>query len=76
MLQYTTILIVFVTSNETNLKTEPVTAANWVDLVQRRVKNLRYGVVQIVVHDSQVTQIETTERVRLDRPTSAHQIGK
>jgi hypothetical protein len=24
--------------------------------------------VQIVVHDSQVTQIEKTERVRLDKP--------
>ena len=76
MIQYTTILIVFVNSNETNSKTESVTAANWVDLVQRRVKNLRYGVVQIVVHDSQVTQIETTERVRLDRPSPGHQIGK
>jgi hypothetical protein len=30
---------------------------------------LRYGVVQIVVHDSQVAQIEKTERVRLDKPS-------
>jgi len=29
--------------------------------------SLRYGVVQVVVHDSQVTQIEKTERVRLDK---------
>jgi hypothetical protein len=28
---------------------------------------LRFGVVQIVVHDSQVTQIDKTERVRLDK---------
>jgi hypothetical protein len=28
---------------------------------------LHYGVVQIVVHDSQVTQIEKTERVRLEK---------
>ena len=27
------------------------------------------GVVQIVVHDSRVTQIEKTERVRLDKPS-------
>jgi len=26
--------------------------------------------VEIVVHDSQVTQIEKTERVRLDKPRS------
>jgi hypothetical protein len=61
---------------EANSKTENVTSANWVDLVQRRVKSLRYGVVQIVVHDSQVTQVETTERVRLDKPSPAQQTGK
>ena len=41
---------------------------DWLDVVQRQVGSLSYGVVQIVVHDSQVTQIEKTERVRLDRP--------
>ncbi len=39
---------------------------SWLELVQRQVGSLRYGVVQIVVHDSQVTQIEKTERVRLN----------
>jgi hypothetical protein len=42
--------------------------ANWLDIVRQQVGSLRYGVVQIVVHDSQVTQIEKTERVRLDKP--------
>ena len=40
----------------------------WLEIVRRQVASLRYGVVQIVVHDSQVTQIEKTERVRLDKP--------
>jgi hypothetical protein len=39
----------------------------WLEVVRQQVGTLRYGVVQIVVHDSQVTQIEKTERVRLDR---------
>ena len=39
----------------------------WLETVRRQVGSLHYGVVQIVVHDSQVTQIEKTERVRLDR---------
>jgi hypothetical protein len=39
----------------------------WLEVVQRQVSSLNYGVVQIVVHDSQVTQIEKTERVRLDK---------
>lgn len=40
----------------------------WQEVVRRQVESLSYGVVQIVVHDSQVTQIEKTERVRLDKP--------
>jgi hypothetical protein len=40
---------------------------NWPEVVQRQVGSLRYGVMQIVVHDSQVTQIEKTERVRLGK---------
>jgi hypothetical protein len=42
--------------------------ANWLEVVKQQVSSLSYGVVQIVVHDSQVTQIEKTERVRLDKP--------
>jgi hypothetical protein len=38
----------------------------WPDLVARQVQGLRFGVVQIVVHDSRVVQIERTEKVRLD----------
>jgi hypothetical protein len=40
----------------------------WLELVRQHVGSLRYGVVQIVVHDAQVTQIEKTERVRLEKP--------
>ncbi|MEI8288948.1 MAG: YezD family protein [Verrucomicrobiota bacterium] len=50
-------------------KTENNLSANavpeWLELVRRQVNSLRFGVVQIVVHDSQVTQVEKTERVRL-----------
>lgn len=42
----------------------------WIELVRRQVASLRFGVVQIVVHDSQVIQIEKTERVRLERSRS------
>lgn len=40
----------------------------WLEIVRQQVGSLRFGVVQIVVHDSQVTQIDKTERVRLERP--------
>jgi hypothetical protein len=48
--------------SKSNSGTEP-----WLEIVRRQVGSLHYGVVQIVVHDSQVTQIEKTERVRLDK---------
>jgi hypothetical protein len=37
----------------------------WLEIVRRQVNSLHFGVVQIVVHDSEVTQIDKTERVRL-----------
>ena len=40
-------------------------SADWLELVREKVQSLRFGVVQIVVHDSQVTQIERTEKTRL-----------
>jgi len=55
--------------NATQIKTESDGGekAGWVEIVRRQVGSLRFGVVQIVVHDSQVTQIDKTERVRLDK---------
>jgi hypothetical protein len=44
--------------------------SGWLEIVRRQVGSLRFGVVQIVVHDSRVTQIEKTERVRLDKSRS------
>ena len=39
----------------------------WLETVRSQVASMRFGVVQIVVRDSQVVQIERTEKVRLDR---------
>ncbi|HYP17389.1 MAG TPA: YezD family protein [Opitutus sp.] len=56
------------------MPTTPITDANvpgsgampdWIALVREKVEGLRYGVVQLVVHDGRVTQIERTEKTRL-----------
>jgi hypothetical protein len=39
----------------------------WLEIIRAQVSSLKYGVVEIVVHDSHVTQIEKTERLRLDK---------
>jgi hypothetical protein len=56
--------------NATQTKTGDDTGekSGWLEIVRRQVGSLRFGVVQIVVHDSQVTQIDKTERVRLEKP--------
>jgi len=40
---------------------------HWLEIVRDQVNSLRFGTVEIVVHDSRVVQIERTERVRLDK---------
>jgi len=42
----------------------------WLEIVRSKVEGLSFGVVQIVVHDRKVTQIERTEKTRLDSPAS------
>ena len=39
----------------------------WLRLVASQVGSLRFGVVQIVVHENRVVQIEKTEKVRLNK---------
>jgi len=42
-------------------------ADQWLELVAAQVAALRYGVVQVVVHDGRVVQIERTEKLRLEK---------
>lgn len=46
---------------------QSLSQSNWLEVVKQQVGSLRFGVVEIIVHDSQVTQIEKTERLRLDK---------
>ena len=39
----------------------------WLDAVRRAIGSLRFGVVQIIVHDGRIVQIERTERIRFDK---------
>ncbi len=53
--------------------TDSAPAPDWIRIVQQKVESLRFGVVQLVVHNGQVTQIERTEKTRLapTRPGAA-----
>jgi hypothetical protein len=43
---------------------EPAPEA-WLDIVREKVAAMRFGSVQIVVHEGRVTQVESTEKTRL-----------
>ncbi len=43
----------------------------WLELVEAQVTSLHFGSVQLVVQDSQVVEIETTEKVRFDKPVQS-----
>lgn len=49
----------------TTLSSQTGSQPDWLALVREKVESLRYGVVQLVVHDGRVTQIERTEKTRL-----------
>jgi hypothetical protein len=40
----------------------------WLDVVRDQVSSLRFGQVQITVHNSRVVQVETTARIRFNQP--------
>lgn len=42
-----------------------ITLPEWLALVREKVEHLRFGVVQLIVHEGRVTQIECTEKTRL-----------
>lgn len=51
-----------------NAPQDPTGSPAWLALVREKVEGLRYGIVQLVVHDGRVTQIERTEKTRLSPP--------
>ena len=40
---------------------------DWLEIIESQVGSLKFGVVQITVHESRVVQIEKTEKVRFDK---------
>jgi hypothetical protein len=55
------------TTENTDQADAVVRQDNWLEAVRSQVASLRFGVVQIVVHDARVVQIEKTEKIRLEK---------
>lgn len=41
---------------------------DWVDVVRNKVEALKFGSIQIIVHEGRVTQIESLEKTRFNSP--------
>lgn len=52
--------------SESTIPPKADVSPDWLRVVREKVESLRYGVVQLVVHDGRVTQIERTEKTRLN----------
>ena len=44
---------------------EPQSSAHWLEIVRQKVAGIRFGSVQITVHDGRVTQVEAVEKTRI-----------
>lgn len=58
--------------SQTTITSKNEIQPEWLRVVQEKVESLRFGVVQLVVHDGKVTQIERTEKTRLQGPRETH----
>jgi hypothetical protein len=47
-------------------RNQEIISPDWLDAVQKQIRSLRFGVIQIVVHDSRVVQIDRTEKLRFE----------
>jgi len=56
--------------NSVNNSASSIPGHNWLEVVRQQVESLRFGAVEIIVHDARVTQIETTERLRFEKGSS------
>jgi hypothetical protein len=52
-------------SHTMSQQTAETEVESWVDIVKQKVSALRFGSVQIIVHEGRVTQVESTEKTRL-----------
>ncbi len=52
-------------------QTLPISIEPWLEVVREKVAAMRFGSVQIVVHEGRVTQIESTEKTRFAAEAAA-----
>lgn len=54
--------------SDRSVPTVATDSESWLEVIERQVKALKFGSVQITVHEGRVVQIETSVKVRFDKP--------
>jgi len=49
------------------IKENKASEPTWLNVLKTQIESLRFGTVQVVVHEARVVQIETTEKVRFEK---------
>jgi len=57
-------------------KQDDTSTAEWMDVVVSKIRNLRYGSVQITVHDGRVTLVESIEKTRFNSDSATPPKGR
>jgi len=52
------------------------THESWLEFVQQKVEAIRFGSVQVVIHEGRVTQVESTEKTRLSSESTPPPVKK
>jgi hypothetical protein len=51
-------------------------SGDWQEIILRHLESLKYGSVEIIIHDSRIVQLEITERFRFVDPPAALDLAK
>lgn len=57
-----------------NSISEPGLKPEWQTLIERKVNSIRFGTIQVVIHEGKVTQVEVTEKTRFAN-TRVHELS-
>ena len=50
-------------------RSEQLGEPRWLEVVRDSIREMRFGTVQVVVHEGRVTQVDATHRTRLNTET-------
>lgn len=51
--------------SKTTLSPAPESTEPWVEIIRQKLASMRFGSIQLIVHEGRVTQVESLEKTRI-----------